>query len=70
MSAFLDSVGLSVPDVVDADGTVAEGALPERVGRDGSHTEHWPELHGEMAHAYRDLGRGESEEIMEDPDDR
>jgi ring-1,2-phenylacetyl-CoA epoxidase subunit PaaC len=69
VSAFLESVGLSVPEAVDEDGEVVDGALPEHVGRDGAHTDHWPELHDEMTHAYRDLGRHEPEEIMEDPED-
>lgn len=58
----LESLELDVPH---PDGV----ALPDDVGRDGSHTEHWPVLHDEMTRTWRELGRTEAGRIMKDPDD-
>jgi len=69
VSAFLGSVGLAVPTLVDEDGAVVDGALPDAIGRDGEHTEHWQALHDEMTYTYRDLGRTTTDQIMEDPED-
>jgi ring-1,2-phenylacetyl-CoA epoxidase subunit PaaC len=63
----LDSLGLRTP--VPEDGTVTDELLPPVHGRDGSHTEHWPDLHDEFTHTYRELGRTEATTIMADPDD-
>jgi len=62
----LDSLGLSVP--VSEDGEVLVD-LPEQVGKDGSHTEHWPELFAEFTHTYRELELGEPPRLLEDPDE-
>jgi ring-1,2-phenylacetyl-CoA epoxidase subunit PaaC len=62
----LDSLGLSVP--VSEDGEVLVD-LPDQVGTDGSHTEHWPELFEEFTHTYRELELGEPPRLLEDPDE-
>jgi ring-1,2-phenylacetyl-CoA epoxidase subunit PaaC len=65
---FLSSLGIdAAPELCE--GTDVEWLLPESVGRDGSHTDAWPELHAEMTRTYRDLGRTEARRIMPDPDD-
>jgi ring-1,2-phenylacetyl-CoA epoxidase subunit PaaC len=63
----LDSLGLRTP--VPEDGTVTEALLPDVRGRDGTHTDHWSELHDEFTNTYRELGRTEATTIMTDPDD-
>jgi ring-1,2-phenylacetyl-CoA epoxidase subunit PaaC len=52
----LEGMGVRVPDV--------DPAMP--VGRDGTHTEHWPALHGEMTETYRELGRDSATVIMDE----
>jgi ring-1,2-phenylacetyl-CoA epoxidase subunit PaaC len=64
---FLASHGIEIPDAVREDDV--DSLLPAEIGRDGSHTEAWPELHEEMTHTYRDLDRTEAHRIMPDPDD-
>ena len=64
---FLASLGIDVPQAVREDDL--DSLLPETVGRDGTHTEAWPELHEEMTHTYRELDRTEAHRIMPDPDD-
>ncbi|WP_101297250.1 1,2-phenylacetyl-CoA epoxidase subunit PaaC [Halegenticoccus soli] len=49
---YLESLDLDVPDP-------EETALPEPVGRDGTHTDAWFELYEEFTHTYEDLGRPE-----------
>lgn len=51
----LEGIGLEVPDAEPA----------EQIGRDGSHTEHWPDLHEEMTATYRELGRDSATVIMD-----
>lgn len=63
---FLASLGIDIPRAVRED---CDSLLPEAVGRDGTHTEAWPELHDEMTHTYRELERTEAHRIMPDPDD-
>jgi ring-1,2-phenylacetyl-CoA epoxidase subunit PaaC len=63
---FLESLGVQVP--MDPDDEVAD-LLPDEVGRDGSHTDHWPDLHAEFTRTYRELGRTGAGRIMKDPDD-
>jgi ring-1,2-phenylacetyl-CoA epoxidase subunit PaaC len=63
---YLDSLGLSVP--ASAEGEVLAD-LPEAVGRNGEHTEHWPALFSEFTHTYRELELGEPPRLMKDPDD-
>jgi ring-1,2-phenylacetyl-CoA epoxidase subunit PaaC len=58
---FLESLGVQTP--------VDEELLPDQRGRNGEHTEHWPELHEEMTRTYRELERSETHRIMNDPDD-
>jgi ring-1,2-phenylacetyl-CoA epoxidase subunit PaaC len=62
---YLESLGLRVP-VDDGDVLVD---VPDRTGRNGDHTEHWPDLFAEFTHTYRDLGYAEPPHLMEDPDD-
>lgn len=51
------------------DGRVAEEDLPEHVGRDGDHTEHWRTQFDEITNTYRELERHDATRLMEDPDD-
>lgn len=60
--SFLESLGLSVPSPEAVE-------HPAHVGRDGTHTAHWFELHDELTATYRSLGRTEARRILEDPDD-
>lgn len=64
---FLASLGVDVPTEVREEDL--DSLLPTERGRDGSHTEAWPELHEEMTHTYRELDRTEAHRIMPDPDD-
>ncbi|WP_049970677.1 1,2-phenylacetyl-CoA epoxidase subunit PaaC [Haladaptatus cibarius] len=64
---FLASLGVEVPEEIE-DGNPDE-LLPEHLGRDGSHTDDWAELHNDMTRSYRELGRSEAHRIMADPDD-
>jgi ring-1,2-phenylacetyl-CoA epoxidase subunit PaaC len=50
----LDDLGLTVPD---AD-------MPDPVGRDGAHTDHWHALHDEMTETYDHLERDSATTIM------
>lgn len=65
VAPHLGSLDLSVP--------VAESEVlvdaPEQVGKDGSHTDHWPELFGEFTHTYRELELGEPPRLLKDPDE-
>ncbi|WP_135822313.1 1,2-phenylacetyl-CoA epoxidase subunit PaaC [Halostella litorea] len=61
----LEGYGLDVP--IAADGEITRDELPGEVGRDGSHTEHWPPLHDEFTSTYHELGRQEATKLMEDP---
>ena len=63
---FLRSLGMETPEGIREN---PEEFLPEEVGRDGDHTDDWPELHEEMTRTYRELGRTEAHKIMPDPDD-
>lgn len=64
---FLSSLGIDVSQAA-REGDI-ESVLPKEIGRDGAHTEAWPELHEGMTHTYRELGRNEAHRIMPDPDD-
>jgi ring-1,2-phenylacetyl-CoA epoxidase subunit PaaC len=57
---FLDSLGVDVPGDADP-------AVP--TGRDGDHTDAWPDLYDEFTRTYRELGRDRADRIMTDPDD-
>lgn len=65
---FLESLGLEVP--LSSDRTVTAEDLPSHVGRDGSHTDDWFDLHDDFTHTYRELGRDSADRIMPDPDDQ
>ncbi|PSP75255.1 phenylacetate-CoA oxygenase subunit PaaI [Halobacteriales archaeon QS_3_64_16] len=62
----LESLGLSVPASEDGEVLVD---LPDQVGKDGSHTEHWPELLEEFTRTYRKLELGEPPRLLEDPNE-
>ncbi len=64
---FLASLGVELPSEVE-DGDIDE-LLPEHLGRDGTHTDDWADLHDDMTRTYRELGRTETHRIMPDPDD-
>lgn len=57
----LETFGIRTPDI-----STIEASLPDAIGRDGTHTEDWVNLHHEMTLAYRKLGRDETERIMDD----
>lgn len=59
---FLESLGIRVDEDADEE-------LPDLTGRNGDHTEHWPELHKDMTRTYRELERTDTHRIMSDPDD-
>ncbi|MFB6140043.1 MAG: 1,2-phenylacetyl-CoA epoxidase subunit PaaC [Halosimplex sp.] len=54
VGSFLEGHGVSVPLEPEDD---PDDHLPAARGRDGSHTDHWPELHGELTRTYRQLER-------------
>ncbi len=67
---FLEGLELDVPLVepVDDEGTtfeVADAGRPAVRGRDGSHTDAWPDLHAELIETFHELGRTEATVIME-----
>jgi ring-1,2-phenylacetyl-CoA epoxidase subunit PaaC len=59
----LETYGISVPDVAHL-----EASMPDAIGRDGTHTADWVDLHDEMTLAYRRLGRDDTERVMDDPE--
>ena len=63
---FLESLGVRVPLEADDDGAEL---LPDEIGRDGNHTDHWSDLHAEFTRSYQELGRTGADRIMADPDD-
>jgi len=66
---YLGSLGLRVPPLEPperSDGHVSPTDLPDHVGRDGDHTDHWPALFAEMTGTYEDLGRDHATRIMDD----
>ncbi|PSP66084.1 phenylacetate-CoA oxygenase subunit PaaI [Halobacteriales archaeon QS_1_69_70] len=66
---YLGSLGLRVPPLEPserADGHVSPTDLPDHVGREGDHTDHWPALFAEMTGTYEDLGRDHATRIMDD----
>jgi ring-1,2-phenylacetyl-CoA epoxidase subunit PaaC len=69
---FLESLGVEVDDAElpeQYDVHHAEFDLPAAVGRDGTHTEDWDDLHEEFTRTYRELGRTTATKIMADPDE-
>ena len=63
---FLEGLGLSTP--VPEDGEITDEHLPEKRGRDGSHTDAWYDLHEEYTHTFHELGRTSATTIMERPE--
>jgi len=66
---YLGSLGLRVPPLEPSersDSHVSPTDLPDHVGRDGDHTDHWPALFAEMTGTYEDLGRDHATRIMDD----
>ncbi|MDG5778690.1 1,2-phenylacetyl-CoA epoxidase subunit PaaC [Haloarculaceae archaeon H-GB2-1] len=57
---FLGSLGVEVPFGPEED---VDDLLPERVGRDGNHTDDWPALHEELTRTYRELGRSDARRL-------
>lgn len=57
-TSFLDGLGLSVP----------EPSLLDVRGRDGTHTDDWRNLHGQLTYTYEMLGH-EPATLMADPDE-
>ncbi len=55
VTGTLEGIGVEVPDTEPA----------EPVGRDGEHTDNWPELHAEMTETYRELERDSATLIMD-----
>ncbi len=67
---FLEALDLTVPLVEPVPGDedafeVAEEGRPDVRGRDGTHTDAWPELHAELTETFHELGRTEATVIME-----
>lgn len=56
VGSFLEGLDLTVPMNPDDD---PGDLLPAAVGRDGSHTDHWPRLHDDLTATYRELGRSD-----------
>lgn len=61
-------VDLRAPEL-DADGRLDADVLPDHVGRDGDHTDHWRVLYDDFTEAYREMGLHEATRFMKDPDD-
>jgi len=62
-----DWLSITVPFLESLELTVPEPSRPDAVGRDGTHTAAWADLHAEMTNTYRELGRSAATRIMEDP---
>ena len=56
VGSFLESLDVTVPFGPEDD---LKENLPAALGRDGSHTDHWPRLHDELTETYRELGRSD-----------
>ena len=65
-SGFLEGLGLRFPLAPEED---PDSALPDTLGRDGSHTEDWTRQNREMTYTYRMLERTEAPRLMVDPDE-
>ncbi|ADQ69336.1 phenylacetate-CoA oxygenase, PaaI subunit [Halogeometricum borinquense DSM 11551] len=61
-------IDLRTPEI-DDEGNVSADALPEHLGRDGDHTDHWQVLFDDFTEAYREMGLHEATRLMKDPDD-
>lgn len=60
-------LSITIPFLESLNITVPEPEQPDAIGRDGTHTDAWGELHAEMTNTYRELGRTAATTIMEDP---
>jgi len=56
VGSFLESLGVTMP--LDPEDDPADHR-PAAVGRDGSHTDHWPRLHDDLTETYRELDRSD-----------
>jgi len=70
---YLDDLGLETPasEIIHYDHwdfEVTDDVLPDVRGRDGAHTDAWPELVEEFTNTYRELGRNKATKIMEKPE--
>jgi ring-1,2-phenylacetyl-CoA epoxidase subunit PaaC len=70
VTGTLADIGIDAraPDI-DDDGRVLAAELPEHLGRDGDHTDHWATHYDAITNTYRELGRDHAARLMEDPDD-
>jgi ring-1,2-phenylacetyl-CoA epoxidase subunit PaaC len=66
VGGFLEGLGLRFPLAPEED---PDSALPDALGRDGTHTGDWERQHREMTYTYRMLGRTEAPRLMVDPDE-
>jgi len=69
VAEFLGSLDLRVPALdlpEQSDLQVSPTDLPDAVGRDGNHTDHWPALFDEMTETYEALERDHATDIMHD----
>lgn len=66
VGGFLEGLGLRFPLAPEED---PGSALPDAVGRDGSHTADWERQYREMTYTYRLLDREEAPRLMADPDE-
>lgn len=62
-SKWLDIVE---PKLTSLELTVPADDMPEPIGRDGNHTEHWRPLFDEIIETYHDLDRSEPTKIMDE----
>ncbi|WP_256686909.1 1,2-phenylacetyl-CoA epoxidase subunit PaaC [Halococcus qingdaonensis] len=70
VTGTLTEVGIDArAPATDEDGRVVSDELPDHVGRDGDHTDHWTTHYDEITNTYRELGRDHAARLMEDPDD-
>jgi ring-1,2-phenylacetyl-CoA epoxidase subunit PaaC len=67
---YIESLDLVVPVATDEreDFVVTDELLPEKRGRDGSHTDAWFDLYDDFTKTYRDLDRSQPTKIMERPE--
>jgi ring-1,2-phenylacetyl-CoA epoxidase subunit PaaC len=69
---FVESLGLETGDAeLPEQYDVGHSAvtLPDRIGRDGGHTDAWADLYEDFTKTYRELGRTDVRKIMADPDE-
>lgn len=72
VSDFLESIGIRVASLdlpEQYDTHISPADLPEHIGRDGDHTDHWEALYDEMTNTYRELGRTSTSHFMDSSKD-